>query len=420
MKALVLAGGFPQIELIKNLKNRNIEVVVADYNEEPIAKKYADKFAQISTLDIDAIRRLAVDEEVDFLITVCTDQALHTVAKVSEDLGLPCYIDYQTAQNVTNKQHMKKVFVEYHIPTARHVVLNKFDEAAIAAMRYPLIVKPVDCNSSKGVRRCENIVEVKEYFKEAVCFSRTNTAVIEEFIEGEEISVDVYVEDGKAHVLCISKSEKIADKDKFVIFRALYPAAISAGEVSKIEIIAQQIAEAFNIKNSPMLIQILSDGDNVFVIEFSARSGGGVKYLLIKRVSGFDVIDAVIELTLGNRPHVAKSQSQLQCIVNDFIYCYPGKFDHLEGFEELLSEGMIKDYYLFKWRGAEFSEICASGDRIAGYTITAYTPEEIIKKHKVVRNSIKVISDTGEDMARHDLLTSLYTENGFLYSKEKI
>ena len=85
MKALVLAGGFPQIELIKQLKVRGIETILADYNEEPVAKKYADKFYQVSTLDIDAVRKVAKDEQVDFLITVCTDQALLTVAKVSED-----------------------------------------------------------------------------------------------------------------------------------------------------------------------------------------------------------------------------------------------------------------------------------------------------------------------------------------------
>ena len=46
MKALVLAGGFPQIALIQKLKQRNIEVVLADYNFEPVAKPYADKYYQ--------------------------------------------------------------------------------------------------------------------------------------------------------------------------------------------------------------------------------------------------------------------------------------------------------------------------------------------------------------------------------------
>ncbi len=416
MKALVLAGGFPQIALIKELHKRGIEVILADYNDMPVAKRFADKYYQVSTLDIDAVRNVAVRENVDFLITVCTDQALHTVAKVSEDLGLPCYIDYQTALHVTNKQYMKIVFAENHIPTARFAVMGSLDPDATGTMRYPLIVKPVDCNSSKGVRKCRDLNELEQYFAEAVSMSRTRTAIVEEFIEGFEVSVDVYVENGKANVLCISNSDKIADKDKFVIFRALWPSPISGAVRDQIGTIAQQIADAFGIKNAPMLIQFLTDGENAYVVEFSARTGGGVKYLLIRRTSGFDVIGAVVDLTTGSFPCVGTITADQKYLINDFIYCKPGVFDHLEGFEELLDEGCLKDYYLFKWKGAEFGEIRASGDRVAGYTVVGETPEELIRKHNEVRRRIKVISSAGEDMTRHDLLTELYCREGYVFS----
>lgn len=103
MKILVLAGGFDQIALINELKNRNHDVILADYFPNPPAKKYAHKHYQVSTLDEDAIFNLAKKENVDLLTTACTDQALLTVAKVSEKLNLPCYISYETALNVTNK-----------------------------------------------------------------------------------------------------------------------------------------------------------------------------------------------------------------------------------------------------------------------------------------------------------------------------
>ena len=108
MTALVLAGGYPQIALIRELKSRGITTVLCDYYENPVARPYADIFYQESTLDIPAITRVAQQEQVDFLITVCTDQALLTVAQVSEALGLPCYISHETALNVTNKAYMKK------------------------------------------------------------------------------------------------------------------------------------------------------------------------------------------------------------------------------------------------------------------------------------------------------------------------
>ena len=201
-------------------------------------------------------------------------------------------------------QYMKKVFNEFDIPTAKHVVMAALDVDRLSGMTFPLIVKPVDCNSSKGVKRVEDLNELKAAFSDAVSFSRTKTAIVEEFIDGEELSVDVYIEDGVAHVLSVSTLDKIANNDKFVIFRGRYSSDVVAKVHDLVREIAQRIADAFGLKNSPMLIQMISDGERAFVLEFSARTGGGVKYLLIKKASGFDVISAVVDLTLGNKPHI--------------------------------------------------------------------------------------------------------------------
>ena len=103
MKILVLAGGADQIALIKELQLRNHEVVLVDYFENPPAKQYVKKHIIASTLDVEKVLEIAISEKVDILTTACTDQALLTVANVSEQLGLPCYISYQTGLNVTNK-----------------------------------------------------------------------------------------------------------------------------------------------------------------------------------------------------------------------------------------------------------------------------------------------------------------------------
>lgn len=410
MNVLVLAGGFPQIKLIEELKKRGYFVILADYNEEPVAKKFCDKYYRESTLDVNVIKKIAIEENVEFLITACTDQALLTVAKVSEELNLPCYIDYQTALNVTNKQYMKDVFVKNNISTAKHIIMEKFDETKIKDFSYPMIVKPVDCNSSKGVIKVFNIEELKNAFELDIKLSRTKTAIIEEFIEGPELTVDVYVENGKANVLSVSISDKINDADKFVIYRTRWPALISDNIIKKIEDTSQKIADAFNLKNSPMLIQMITDKKDVFVLEFSARTGGGVKYSLIQKASGFDVINAVIDLTIGNNVHYEKSTPESKYLSNVFIYCKPGIFDKLDGFEELKKQNIITDYYLFKWQGAEFDTITNSGDRVAGFTVQGNTIEEIKEKYNLSLQKIKVLDVNGNDIMRHDLLKELNFE----------
>ena len=407
LKALVLAGGAPQVALIEELKKRGIFTILADYNENPVARKHADLFYQVSTLDVEAVMKVAQKEQVDFLITVCTDQALLTVAYVSEQLGLPCYIDYQTALNVTNKSYMKKVFAENAIPSAKHVIMSALDEGTIKELRYPLIVKPVDCNSSKGVKKVGNYRELEKAFAEAVLLSRTKTAIIEEFIDGAELSVDVYVEDGTAHVLSVSKLDKMDTADKFIIYRSSCPAQEDEKIVDDIREVAQQIANAFSLENTPMLIQVIVSEGRIYVLEFSARTGGGEKYIVIRKVSGFDVIKAVVDLTLGIKPQVEKNSRKELYIVSEFVYCLPGEFQRLVGFEEAKRAGLISEYELYKWKGARFDIVESSGDRVAGYTIEATSREELYCKHEGVKKMIKVIDNKGNDMMRRDHIVEL-------------
>lgn len=407
MKALVLAGGLPQIELIKQLKERNIETVLIDGNDKAIARPYADIFYKTQIMDPVAVKEIALKEKVDFLITVCADQVLLVCAQVSEELRLPCYIDYKTAQFVSDKKLMKKVFLENNIPSSRYVEMTELNMEKIAHLEYPLVVKPVDAYSSRGVRKVLSQTELEVCFKEAQEISRTGGVIVEEFCQGEEISVDIFVSDGKAKLLCVSNSEKIADKDRFIIFRGRYPAVVSQEILGQIQEVAQQIADAFKIKNAPMLIQMINNGKRVSVLEFCTRTGGNMKYLLIKRSSGVDVIKAVIDLTLGIKPDTEIKSPENKYIVNDFIYCEPGVYDHLEGFEECVKAGYISDFHPLRPKGMNIMGVRSSSDRIAGVTIQADTIEEFNRKHKAFVDSVKVIDTNGNDIMRHDLLPEL-------------
>ena len=408
MKALVVAGGLPQITLINELKERGVEVILVDGSATPLAKEYADKFYQVNIFDVECVKEIAKKEQVDFAITVCADQVLLVVSQVAEELGLPWYIDYETAKRVSDKELMKKGFVENNIPTSRYVVMDELDAEKIKHLDYPLIVKPVDAYSSKGVKKVTNEDELKVAFEEAKNISRTKNAIVEEFFEGEEISVDLFIENGKANVLCISNSDKVKDDDHFAIFRGRYP--VHASEELKMEVarVSQMIATAFDIKNAPMLVQMLTDGEGVNVLEFCARTGGAMKWLLIKHASGVDVIKGVIDLTMDIRPEIEVKEPETKYIVNDFIYCKNGTYDHLEGFEEQLQRGNITDYRLLRPKGWKFSGmIKSSTDRLCGVTFQADTLEDFNRKHQEFVDSVKVIDIEGNDIMRHDLLPGL-------------
>ena len=407
MKALVLAGGIPQIELIKQLKLRGIVTVLADGSLSAVARPYADRFYHVDIFDKSAVKKIAEEERVDFILTVCADQVLLVAAEISELLGLPFYVDFKTAQNMSDKICMKRILKDIGVPTTDYVETCSLDMNTISRLRYPLVVKPVDAYSSKGVRKAENEEELKRFYSEAQRISRSGRVIVEEFFEGDEISVDAFVYNGKAQILAVTNSEKVKSDNRFVIFRGRYPVTASEAVLKQIENIAQHIADGFGLVNAPLLIQLLNNGDDVSVLEFCARTGGNMKWLLIKYSCGVDVITATIDITLGLKPDLERKDTGHNIVVNDFIYCLPGVFDHFEGFDEMVKEGLINEFHAVRIKGTEMHGVTSSSDRIAGMNIVADSVEDFNEKEKRILNNVKVVDTQGRDIMRKDLLPEL-------------
>lgn len=407
MKALVIAGGVPQIELIQQLKKRGIVTVLVDGNPNAVARPYADIFYHKDIFDILEIKGIAIKEGVDFIITVCADQVLLVVAQVSEMLGLPFYLDYQTALDVSDKRRMKEIFRKNGIPTTDYVELDHLDMKAIASLSFPMVVKPVDAYSSRGVRKCKDAAALKRYYQEAQRISRTEGVVVEEFFDGVEISVDAFVLKGKANILAITGSEKIKDEDRFVIYRGRYPIVISNLTRRRIEETVQKIADSFGLVNAPLLVQLLNRGDDISVLEFCARTGGNMKWLLIKYSCGVDVISATIDIALGKTPDITPKDIGNAVVVNDYVYCKHGVFDHIEGFDEMVDRGYINEYHQNRQRGWRFNDVESSSDRILGMNIVADSIEQFNRKEAVILDNVRVLDVDGRDIMRRELLLPL-------------
>lgn len=402
MKILVLAGGFDQIALIKELQNRGHKVFLADYFADPPAKKYADKHFQVSTLDEEAIYQLAIEEKVDLITTACTDQALMTVAKVSERLDLPCYICSETAQNVTDKAYMKKKFMEYQIPTASSILLTNENDDIDSIFRnisFPLIVKPCDCNSSKGVVKVKEKKELKLAVKQAFELSRSKKVIVETFMDGEEVSIDVWKDRETAKVLSVSGTQKIkANAENFTIYQSKYPVCMSKMVQDKIQDIAEKICLAFELNNCPILIQAIINGDDINVIEFSARMGGGSKYKLIEYMSGVNIMKVYVNRILGDIDQIVTPEWSDKYIELDYIYADNGKFNRLTGFDQMLNSGEVCEVFQYKTEGSIIEKRTTSSDRVVGFLIQEKNENALKKKRYHVLDQVDILNDQGKSM----------------------
>ena len=405
-KIMILAGGNDQAALMEELRryfHGDVELILLDMASNVKALPYADRFLQISTMDKEAVLQAAKDEKIDYILTACGDQPLSTMAYVSEQLGLPSYLSVQDVRDLTNKKFMKEKMVLAGIPTAKHIYINKDWGGQLPDFTYPLVVKPVDSNGSKGVKKVFSRDELDTSLQEAFRYSLSGDVIIEEFKEGEELSVDVYVEGRTAKLLSITGSKKIKENEKsFTIVQSLYPAPVSYNEARVLEI-AQQIADAWNLKDTPLLVQMIVKGDEYNVLEFSARMGGGSKYRLIQVLSGVDIMKVYVEMVMGNRPHV-EPRKQWNNAVMSYVYCKTGEYSALEGFEEQKKVGNILDYFVYRMAPSKIEKSDTSSDRVAGFLVAGNSEDEVNHKLQFVNSKLKVLDADGTDIMRHDLV----------------
>lgn len=404
-RIMVLAGGNDQCALIEELRRYfmgDVEIILVDMSDKVKAIAYADKFLQISTMDKLAVLKAAQKAEIDYIITACGDQPLSTMAYVSAQLGTPSYLTEQDVRDLTNKRFMKDKMIANGIPTARYIYINKSWNNILPDFTYPLVVKPVDSNGSKGVKKVFCPDELDLSLREAFSFSISGDVIIEEFKSGEELSCDFYVEDGVAKILSITASRKIKENEKsFTIVQSYYPAPVAYSE-DKVCEIAQRIVDAWGLRDTPLLVQMIVDGDEYNVLEFSARMGGGSKYHLIQVLSGVDIMKVYVEMVMGKKPHV-EPQKQWNNAIMSYVYCKPGEFVSLKGFKELESSGDIESYFTYRMAPSTIAKSDTSSDRVAGFLIVGDSEAEVNMKLQRANENLAVLDKDGEDIMRHDL-----------------
>ena len=402
--AIVLGGTAPHIELIRQLHERGYRVVLADYLPNPPAKKYADFHEQVSTLDKEAVLDVAIKHHANLIISACVDQANITACYVAEKLDLSHPYSYQLANDITNKGYMKKVMFDNEIPTTRYIFLSANENLGDFNLHFPVMVKPADSCAASGVKKANTKEELIRFLEEAKHVSRTGRTVIEEFFSGVEVSVYAFVQGGKANILMISERLSIIEGEKQVLkcYATITPPNITTEAYFKIEKYTTEIANVFHLDNTPLHVQFICNGDDVNVIEFAPRVGGGISYENIKNNTGFDIISATIDSYLENRVDVQYHRSEKFFSVN-LAYGLPSVFDRMEGVDKLISQGYIDSIHYHKTPGMAITDDRASGGRIAAILVSGASRKEVLEKVKYIFSNINAFDQEGNQILRKEL-----------------
>ena len=403
--ALVLGGIIPHVHLIELLKQRGFYTVLLDYTPNPPAKDYADEHLPVSTLDKEAVLDVARRMNAKLIISTNVDHANVTCSYVSEKMGLIPPYPYETALNVTDKKRMKRIMWDNNIPTSKYIQVASLDEVKNIDLQFPLMVKPADGNSSNGVKRVYNQEELEKCLSDALHFSRSGNAIVEEFVTGKEISAYGVIVKGKAKLLMHQERVSVYDGEDKVIkcYASLAPSRISEAAANKAEEILTMLGKAFHLDNTTLFFQGIVNGDNISVIEFAPRVGGGISFQTIKDATGYDIIDAALNSYL-NIPISIDSWHPVEgkYAVNQ-IYGTQGVYDHTEGADSLLKDDIVKVISFYKHKGDTIDSSRASSSRIGVMVVSDSTENGLRKKISEAFSRLDSFDDKGNSIIRKDL-----------------
>jgi biotin carboxylase len=299
MKKLAIIGAsYLQLPLVEKANKMGIETHCFAWTKGAVCKEYVDYFYPISILEKELILEQCQKINIDGITTIATDMAVPTICYVAEKMNLISN-SFISSLASTNKSYMRKAFKNSNcsIPKFVEAIDVKVD---IKSMKFPLIVKPVDRSGSRGVTKVMFESALPEAIHYALNESLCKKAIIEEYIEGDEVSVETISWNGEHTILAIT--DKITSGAPYFVELAHHQPSFLKKEVQqKIEIETIKCLDALDIKFGAghSEFKITPNGE-VYIIEVGARMGGDfIGSHLIKLSTGYDFLEGVINIALG-------------------------------------------------------------------------------------------------------------------------
>lgn len=301
MKKLAIIGAsYLQLPLVKKTKALGVYSLCFAWEEGAVCKGVADEFFPISITEKEQILRICEEKQVDGICTIASDVAAPTVAYVAEKMGLVCNL-YQVAVKANNKYLMRQAFSVAGVPCPAYQKVVSYKQLDSKTLRFPVIVKPTDRSGSLGIAKVEQFEDLQAAVEVALNCSFKHEAIVEEFIEGREISVEFISYKGEHYPLQIT-DKVTTGAPHFVELEHHQPADLTKEQYVQIYELTKRALDALGVTNgaSHSEYKITTKGE-VYVMEIGARMGGDfIGSDLVHLSTGYDYLKGVIDVALGN------------------------------------------------------------------------------------------------------------------------
>jgi biotin carboxylase len=364
-RLLVLGGGPAQLGLLEAARARGLWIAVVDRDPGAPGFTFADRRCILSTEDEPAIERLVGALGIDGIISPGTDWPVGVAARIAERAGLPHPISPQAAVLATNKLRQRERLAEAGVPQPRSWVVGNGDEPP--AVDGPVVVKAPDRQGQKGLTLVVDPAALVPAIETARVAARSGIALVEELVDGPEVTVVGCSIDGVFTALTVT--------DRITAELPAFGVALAHVWPSRVGGLAPDVAEAavaaLGIENGPSYTQLRISPDGPQVIEVAARLGGGHDSELVEAVLGVDLNGLALDAALGNELVLTHHKPRVGGAVTRFLVAPPGILERVE-----VPDGL--EARIYREPGYVFTPLRRGADRAGAVLVTAESREEAV------------------------------------------
>ena len=405
-KVLIFGVGPLQESIINRAKLMGLYTVGIDPAKDAACRNVVDAFEVVGGQDYEGTCAVVEKYGIDAIVTAATDKPLVMMARIAEKNHFPFY-SVETAQWSTDKFQMKQRFELGGVPHARGMLLRSEDivnlklrrnpsknESKIGGndfvidfpdisgqrpsleLHFPVIVKPRDNSGSRGVKLCRNQEELIASMEEALDNSKLDTVLVEEFIEGQEYSIEALHYDGKSEVIQFTE-KRTTEFPYNVELGHIQPADISEENKLKICDIISKIGSALHFVNCPSHTELKINDRGIFVIETSPRLGGDyITSTLTPLSTGVNLEDELLHIALGEKINPQPKQVQYAG-VRFFAFKEGSIIKHAPDVDFVKNWPHVVDFSFTLKKGEAVHKITSSLNRYGHLTLIADNRESI-------------------------------------------
>lgn len=374
---IVLVGcGFPQLSLVRTAKKHGHIVIGADANPRAVAVPLCDAFEEISTADVPGLEALVRRTGARAVTTTGSEVALKATAQVAANLGLPFYADPETVRRCQDKDTMRAAYRAGGLAVPAFARCEKLAEATafVRARGLPVVVKPSRGWGQRGVARVNDEGELPAAFAEALACSADAglpVAVVEEWLEGREYSVNGWIEDGRLASYCVTERLTVPGRKPLgVMVAEVYPSGLSAADEARVVEEARRGAAALGHARGPCYSQVALGERGCFLFETAARMGGGFDGDVTRLASGVDLYNRLLGVAFGDAAleRQGPAGATYGGAIAKFLVARPGAVRAVRGLEEARALPGVADAQVFVPAGGRVLPLTDSAKR-AGYVL---------------------------------------------------